>query len=106
MIIFKNEVKCNKILLPRVNLELLTFLIAADFRVFGVLLGGISLKELWMNPLSPDGFAIRQQGLINCLCPESSHWLQANPAFWINRLTDNGTEQVSCDGSPSLLYLR
>jgi len=41
------------------------------------------------NPLSPDDFAIRQQGLINCLCPESSHWLQANPAFWINRLTDN-----------------
>jgi hypothetical protein len=41
------------------------------------------------NLLSPDDFAIRQQGLINCLCPESSHWLQANPAFWINRLTDN-----------------
>ena len=41
------------------------------------------------HPLSPDDFAIRQQGLINCLCPESSHWLQANPAFWINRLTDN-----------------
>ena len=41
------------------------------------------------NPLSPDDFAIRQQGLINCLCPQSSHWLQANPAFWINRLTDN-----------------
>jgi hypothetical protein len=41
------------------------------------------------NPLSPDDFAIRQQGLINCLCPESSHWLQANPAFRINRLTDN-----------------
>ncbi len=41
------------------------------------------------NPLSPDDFAIRQQGLTNCLCPESSHWLQAFPAFWINRLTDN-----------------
>jgi hypothetical protein len=48
------------------------------------------------NPLSPDDSAIRQQGLINCLwinrvssTPESSHWLQANPAFWINRLTDN-----------------
>jgi len=36
MIIFKNEVKCNKNLLPRVNLELLTFFIAADFQVFGV----------------------------------------------------------------------
>jgi hypothetical protein len=44
------------------------------------------------NPLSPDDFAIRQQGLINYLCPESSHWLQANPAFWINRLTDNAFE--------------
>jgi hypothetical protein len=36
MIIFINEVKCNKNLLPRVNLELLTFFIAADFQVFGV----------------------------------------------------------------------
>jgi len=36
MIIFKNEVKCNKNLLPRVNLELLTSFIAADFQVFGV----------------------------------------------------------------------
>jgi hypothetical protein len=41
------------------------------------------------SPFSPDDFAIRQQGLINCLCPESSHWLPANPAFWISRLTDN-----------------
>jgi hypothetical protein len=32
MIIFKNEVKCNKNLLPRVNLELLTFLSLLIFK--------------------------------------------------------------------------
>jgi hypothetical protein len=47
------------------------------------------------NPLSPDDFAIRQQGFINRLYRIhqqgfiNSRWLQANPAFSIDRLTDN-----------------
>ena len=51
------------------------------------------------NPLSPDDFAIRQQGLINCLLDQQTNRQRLNDRFL-------GTEQVSCDGSPSLLYLR
>jgi hypothetical protein len=40
------------------------------------------------QPLSPDDAAIRRQGLTNCRCPESSGWLLANPALWINSLSD------------------
>jgi len=38
--------------------------------------------------LSPDDAAIRRQGLTNCRCPESGSWLLANPALWINALSD------------------
>lgn len=40
------------------------------------------------QPLSPDDAAIRRQGLTNCRCPESGSWLLANPALWINALSD------------------
>ena len=39
-----------------------------------------------LRPLTTDESAIRQQGIINMTCRDSSQWFNANPAYLFNRM--------------------
>jgi hypothetical protein len=41
-----------------------------------------------LHQLNPTEAAIRRQGITNCTSPDSNQWLCANPAYHLNRMTD------------------
>ena len=41
-----------------------------------------------LRPLTTDESAIRRQGITNMTCRNSSQWLNANPAYLFNRMSN------------------